>query len=311
MGPGSPEPIAALNRVKVLESGEPLVDIRNHCPRVLVADASCAYLRATAATMVAAAQEGLPGGHRLRVTTALRTLGIQRGYYEAYYRRLQEEHPSWPRSALRRAANRFFAPVDQPAPPGHCTGGAVDVQLVLPDGETADLTSPLEGWRAAPTWVSGLSAAARRSRDMMVDAMLSVGFSNCRDEFWHYSYGDSAWAARTGSPTCPYGLVDAPIEVDALGDGCAPASVTREGKAAWRCYPVATDGGHGLQVRVRWAAGREVTLTVAAAGAGALWGSADRAAWNRLEAVRDGDSLVATLRPTVDCLYVRLASPDE
>jgi D-alanyl-D-alanine dipeptidase len=36
--------------------------------------------------------------------------------------------------------------------------------------------------------------------------MLDVGFSNCRDEYWHYSFGDSAWAVRIGASECPYGL---------------------------------------------------------------------------------------------------------
>jgi D-alanyl-D-alanine dipeptidase len=36
--------------------------------------------------------------------------------------------------------------------------------------------------------------------------MLGAGFSNCRDEWWHYSYGDAAWAVRTGRKTCVYGL---------------------------------------------------------------------------------------------------------
>ena len=44
-------------------------------------------------------------------------------------------------------------------------------------------------------------------------AMLGVGFSNCRDEWWHYSYGDAGWAVRTGSSTCPYGLAQLPHEL--------------------------------------------------------------------------------------------------
>jgi D-alanyl-D-alanine dipeptidase len=36
--------------------------------------------------------------------------------------------------------------------------------------------------------------------------MLGVGFSNCRDEWWHYSYGDAGWAVRLGYSECIYGL---------------------------------------------------------------------------------------------------------
>jgi D-alanyl-D-alanine dipeptidase len=40
--------------------------------------------------------------------------------------------------------------------------------------------------------------------------MLGAGFSNCHEEYWHYSFGDAAWALRTGSPYCFYGLIEAP-----------------------------------------------------------------------------------------------------
>ena len=36
--------------------------------------------------------------------------------------------------------------------------------------------------------------------------MLAAGFSNCRDEYWHYSYGDAGWAVRMGLTECVYGL---------------------------------------------------------------------------------------------------------
>jgi hypothetical protein len=130
---------------------------------------------------------------------------MQRAGWDGYFRQVQADHPDWSLSALRRATNRFFAPYDQKVPPGHCTGGAVDVRLLDLAGEPLDVTSPLEGWRAAPTWVEGLSNEARANRMILVEAMLSAGFSNCRDEYWHYSYGDSAWAVRTGAAACPYG----------------------------------------------------------------------------------------------------------
>ncbi len=137
---------------------------------------------------------------------------MQREHYERYFNQLREQHPEWSYATLRRMTNRFFAPVDQKAPPGHCTGGAVDVQLLLPNGKPADVTSPFTGWQAAPTWIEGLTPEAHRNRMILVEAMLGAGFSNCRDEFWHYSYGDAAWAVRAGAPYCIYGLIDLPPE---------------------------------------------------------------------------------------------------
>lgn len=207
---GAPEPIRALNRVRIVETGEPLVDIRAACPNIIVADKTHPYLRQTVAEMLNTAAGKLPAELRLRVTTALRTIDEQRRHWDGYYARLRAEHPMWSEAVLRRATNRYFAPTDQPAPPGHCTGGAVDVQLLGPDGEPLDMTSPLSNWEAAYTWTDRISEIARRNRSIMVEAMLDAGFSNCREEFWHYSYGDSAWAVRTERTECPYGLVTLP-----------------------------------------------------------------------------------------------------
>ena len=50
---------------------------------------------------------------------------------------------------------------------------------------------------------------------ILVDAMLGAGFSNCRDEWWHYSYGDAGWAVRMGFDECFYGIAE-PHDFDYL-----------------------------------------------------------------------------------------------
>ena len=218
---GAPEPIAALNRVRILEYAhpfaerEPLVDVRIYCPDVVFSEHICPYLRKTVADKVNQAQASLPSGYKLRAGSAMRTLAMQKHGWDNYHKRLREEHPQWPLSALRRATNKYFAPYDQKAPPGHCTGGAIDVGLLDADGNAMDLTSPTEGWQAAYTWSDLLSPEAKSNRMIMVEAMLGAGFSNCRDEFWHYSYGDSAWAVRVGERECPYGWTYPPVALEA------------------------------------------------------------------------------------------------
>jgi D-alanyl-D-alanine dipeptidase len=54
---------------------------------------------------------------------------------------------------------------------------------------------------------------AQANRDLLVNAMLGAGFSNCRDEWWHYSYGDAGWAVRANRDRCFYGLVHLPEEL--------------------------------------------------------------------------------------------------
>ncbi len=207
---GSPEPFAALNRIPIHECGEPLVDIRDACPRVILRPGTLPYLRRTVAAMLNRAQDSLPVGHRFTVHTALRTLDMQSEMYWRNYNRLKNEKPHLPTSALRRITNKYFAAPDAKAPPGHTTGGAVDVGLVDPDFHNLDMIAPTKGWEAAYTWSDLIGPDAKRNRIMIIEALSSAGFSNCRDEWWHWSYGDSAWSVRTGCSSAVYGLAPPP-----------------------------------------------------------------------------------------------------
>jgi D-alanyl-D-alanine dipeptidase len=207
---GSPEPFHLLNRIPIRECGEPLVDIRDACPKLVLRPGCLPYLRVTAAAMLNHANDSLPTGYRFAVSTALRTIDMQAGMYWRNYNRLKEEKPHLPTSALRRITNKYFAPPDAKAPPGHTTGGAVDVSLLGPDFHTRDVIAPTTGWEAAYTWSDKIGPEAKFHRMMIIDALTAAGFSNCRDEWWHWSYGDNAWSVRTGRDIAVYGLIKPP-----------------------------------------------------------------------------------------------------
>jgi D-alanyl-D-alanine dipeptidase len=204
------EPIAALNAVKEVECGEPLTDLRRSHPKLIIARRCLPFLRLRVAQMLFTAADALPEGYKFSVRTCLRTHAMQKALFDRYFAELQEKHPDWSYSALRRQTCRFFAPYDQKAPPGHCTGAALDVHLVLPSGHKADLVKPLTGWKAAKSEAIGLGKTALRNREILFEAMLIAGFSNCAEEFWHYSWGDAGWAVRVGAKTCIYGLIEPP-----------------------------------------------------------------------------------------------------
>ena len=205
---GRPEPVAALNRVREVENGEPLVDIREVAPAVKIfRDTTIPFLRESVAKMLAAAAAKLPNDFYISMTEGWRPLERQRLIYEFMTQSYLEVNPNATKSQLHRTVNRWVAPVDQKAPPGHCTGAAADVYLVNADNEPHDVTSPFERFESGPTYVYGLSEKAQENRTLLVETMLSVGFSNCRDEWWHYSYGDAGWAVRLARDECFYGLV--------------------------------------------------------------------------------------------------------
>ena len=206
---GKPEPIRALNRVVEIECGEPLVPIAAGAPGVRIARESVIpYLREEVVSRLHRASQSLPRGVVLGVVDAWRPFARQARIWEWMWNAAMEAHPGLSYAARRRLVCRFVAPIDQKAPPGHTTGGAVDVWLFDASGEPIDVTSPFERLAGAPTYVFGLSETAQANRETLVEAMLGAGFTNCRDEWWHYSFGDAGWAVRAGSDTCRYGRIE-------------------------------------------------------------------------------------------------------
>ena len=205
---GRPEPIRALNKIDERENGEPLVDLREVAPLVRVLRPQVIpYVRRTVAEMCARASQAMPEGIHLGLVEGWRPIGRQQRIYDFLWAAAKEAYPERDLASLRRTVCRWVAPTDQKAPPGHCTGAAVDLWLVDDANEPIDVSSPYDRWAAAPTFTLGLSDEAYQNRRLLLDAMLAQGFSNCRDEWWHYSYGDAGWAVRVGAESCAYGLV--------------------------------------------------------------------------------------------------------
>lgn len=206
---GRPEPIRALNRIAERENGEPLVSLAEYAPSLVIhRPAVIPYLRRTVAEMVERACQALPDGYRLGAVDAWRPFVRQQRIYQFLWESAKEAFPNRDDVALRRTVCRWVAPVDQKAPPGHCTGAAIDVFLLDSEGEQIDVWSPYDRWQAASTYTIGLHEEPAKARTILVEAMLGAGFSNCRDEWWHYSYGDAGWAVRMGETSCVYGLVE-------------------------------------------------------------------------------------------------------
>lgn len=236
---GVPEPMAALNKIKIVENNEPLVDIRKVCPQlkfmpdVGTPEGMTPFLRKTVAEMLDEASRKLSGDFSLYAISAWRSFKLQKAIWWTHYNGHKKLHPDWSEASLRRATNKYAAPVDNIAPPGHCTGSAIDVVLQKSDGSFVDLlpecgtdTTGLQksndgdfnkllpedtdDWTLGSTWTKVVDPKVKKTRMMLLETMLGVGFSNCRDEYWHYSYGDSGWAVRVGEKECPYGIAQLP-----------------------------------------------------------------------------------------------------
>jgi zinc D-Ala-D-Ala dipeptidase len=207
------EPMRALNRVRIVDNGEPLVDFLEVAPALRFAERHPLFeyprvhlARRTVAEMLGRAQALLPAGITLEIVEGWRSPEAQRMMYQHTYMEFRRRHPEWPEAMLRRQTNRFSAPPEARTPPPHTTGGAVDLHLVGPDGRMLDFTSPFDvlDRRNDAMNARGLSETARRNRALLTEVLTAVGLTNYAAEWWHWSYGDSGWALRTGRDTAIY-----------------------------------------------------------------------------------------------------------
>jgi zinc D-Ala-D-Ala dipeptidase len=204
------ETLAALQAVPIHECGEPLVVLQEVCPGV-EAGTRPLWLRHSAALRLKTVQEWLDTyhpGYRLRVGDAYRSPQKQAALFRLAFAAARLLHPFWSRARVQEAANRYVAAPDIQTPPPHCTGGAVDVGLLTPRGKRATMGPFLPA--ATRMDYPHLSPEAGKHRQMLRAAMQAGGFSNYGEEWWHWSYGDSGWALRTGQPAACYGLAIPP-----------------------------------------------------------------------------------------------------
>lgn len=208
------EPVSDLKRVPIVESGEPLVDFLEACPRLVLDKPQFDYRRETliregVAERLCRATELLPAGVQMAVLEGWRAPVIQQRMYRTMWNKFQSKHPTWSEAALRRQTNKFVAPMSPRVPPPHTTGGALDLALLDIDGNTLDMISPYAANdpKGFPMDAPGLSDVARSNRALLASALAAVDLTNYPSEFWHFSFGDQGWAYRGSHSHAIYGSV--------------------------------------------------------------------------------------------------------
>jgi D-alanyl-D-alanine dipeptidase len=217
------EPISEINKIEIVDNGDPMVELNTYCPNIVIGAnwrtgaKQVLYARLKVADMLNKAAQYLPKGYKLDVFSAFRSVADQIEIYNRVYRRYKRRHKGAPKSVLRRLTNRFVHPPDIKTPPGHATGGCIDLGLIGPDGKQINMTKPFK-WRTpksrgvAATYAEDLHPDAKKHRKMLIDAMTKAGFTNYAGEWWHWSYGDSCWAWRLGKKTAIYGIAQLSLE---------------------------------------------------------------------------------------------------
>lgn len=165
-------------------------------------------LRQSVAKRLVMAQAALPDGWALVLKAGLRPPSVQLALLDALKNDIQARNHFSDQEALE-TARQYVADPSLSCPP-HTTGGAVDVDVVYASThKTVDMGCPPNTDDERATLHSTVITAEQyKNRLILLDAMLISGFAPLHNEWWHYSYGETRWAAFYSQPQTLYGIID-------------------------------------------------------------------------------------------------------
>lgn len=167
------------------------------------------YLREGIIGKLNKAQNLLPKKYHFKVVHAFRSEEIVWELYHEYFQKAKRKYPDLTDKEIDLRIRNILAMPDDPMPPGHMTGGAVDILLTKKDGNRVKLKiDPQKVPKDEQNYIfyEGLPKDIARNRRMLYETLSSVGFNNYPREFWHYSYGDPYWAVRRKKKIAIYGI---------------------------------------------------------------------------------------------------------
>lgn len=165
-----------------------------------------------------------------RLHTALETIGpeygfvifdgyrskeTQEGLFESYFEQIKRKNPDLSEEELHKETRKYVAHPNEPSRfeiPPHNSGGAVDIGLTHL-GRTLDMGTDFDDLteKASTDFFErqfdaqfGIDESrwnkVRLNRRILFHALVSVGYTNWKYEWWHFDIGNCVWAQELGVP---------------------------------------------------------------------------------------------------------------
>lgn len=162
-------------------------------------------VRQSVAERLMQAQAALPKTWQIVLKAGLRPIAVQLQLVQNLQDHLQTKHPDWSTEQTLAETRTLVADPRLKVPP-HSTGAAVDIELY--DRDTRQLVHmgarANDGTDRGKAYSERITDEQQARRVQLYLAMLTAGFANNANEWWHFSYGDAYWALFYGKKSTLY-----------------------------------------------------------------------------------------------------------
>lgn len=163
------------------------------------------FVRESVANMLCEATKLLPCDYSFKILCGYRSQQEQQKNWDNGIKTLKEQYPNLSISEIENLNRKMNADPRNGFGP-HQTGGAIDITLLYKN-KPVDMGSEYMSNINSKTYCKNLTNIQKTNRKILVDALDTVGFQNYPNEWWHWSFGDRAYATYKSKPFAIYGKV--------------------------------------------------------------------------------------------------------
>ena len=186
-------PSAIVNNKQIQECDEPLVEYQGFRARRSVVD------------RLKIANDLLPPDYALHILCGYRSVKEQEQQWQSGIKKLRQKFPNLSTQELENKNRKLCADPRNGFGP-HQTGGAVDLTLFYKN-IPVDMGGKYNSGINSKTYSHTITRQQQRNRRILIRVMHRAGFQNYPNEWWHWSYGDRAYATYKHKKFAIYGEI--------------------------------------------------------------------------------------------------------
>lgn len=187
-------PSAIVNNKQIQECGEPLVEFQGF------------RVRKSVANRLKIAADLLPKNYSIHILCGYRSTTEQKKQWQSGIEKLKHKFPNLSMQELENKNRKLCADPRNGFGP-HQTGGAVDLTLFYKNAPV-DMGGEYNSGINSKTYSHNITPQQKQNRQILICAMRDAGFQNYPNEWWHWSYGDRAYAAYKHEKFAIYGKIN-------------------------------------------------------------------------------------------------------